>query len=81
MAFGSREGRGDRYFCCGKKNSLGAARNWRVSVVQAGTVDCRQRRGGVVRRRGGGEEAELPVSNSEGLNLESEEEQWKCGFW
>ena len=34
-------GRGDRYFRGGKKNSLGAARNWRASVVQAGVVDCR----------------------------------------
>ena len=40
------------------------------------------RRGGsAVRRRVVGEEAELPVSSSEGLNLESKEEQWKCGFW
>ena len=36
-------GRGDRYFHGGKKNSLGAARNWRASVVQAGAVDCRRR--------------------------------------
>src|SRR6266516_4584606 len=32
------------------------------------------------RRRFASEEAALPVSNSEGLNLESKEEQWKCGF-
>ena len=39
------------------------------------------RRGGsATRRRVAGEEAELPVSSSEGLNLESKEEQWKCGF-
>ena len=31
----------------------------------------RQRGGGVARRRVAGEEAELPVSSSEGLNLES----------
>ena len=37
--------------------------------------------GGAARRRVAGEEAELPVSSSEGLNLESKEEQWKCGFW
>ena len=36
-------GRGDRYFRGGKKNSLGAARNWHASVVQAGAVDCRRR--------------------------------------
>ena len=36
-------GRGDRYFRSGKKNSLGAARNWCTSVVQAAAVDCRQR--------------------------------------
>ena len=36
-------GRGDRYFRSGKKISLGAARNWRASVVQAGAVDCRRR--------------------------------------
>ena len=36
-------GRGDRYFRGGKKISLGAARNWRASVVQAGAVDCRRR--------------------------------------
>ena len=35
-------GRGDRYFRGGKKISLGAARNWRASVVQAGAVDCRR---------------------------------------
>ena len=35
-------GRGDRYFRGGRKNSLGAARNWRASVVQAGAVDCRR---------------------------------------
>ena len=29
-------GRGDRYFPGGQKISLGAARNWRASVVQAG---------------------------------------------
>ena len=40
------------------------------------------RRGGnTARRRVAGEEAELPVSSSGGLNLESKEEQWKCGFW
>ena len=39
------EGRGrrDRYFCGGRKISLGATRNWRASVVQAGAVDCRRR--------------------------------------
>ena len=26
-----------------EKNSLGAARNWRASVGQAGAVDCRRR--------------------------------------
>ena len=36
-------GGGDRYFRGGKKNSLGAARNWRASVVQAGVVDFRRR--------------------------------------
>ncbi len=36
-------GRGDRYSHGGKKISLGAARNWRVSVVQAGAVNCRRR--------------------------------------
>ena len=41
----------------------------------------RRRGGGAARRRVAGEEAELPVSSSEGLNLESKEEQWKCGFW
>ena len=35
-------GRGDRYFRGGKKISLGVARNWRASVVQAGAVDCRR---------------------------------------
>ena len=40
-----------------------------------------RRGGGAARRRVAGEEAELPVSSSEGLNLESKEEQWKCGFW
>ena len=35
-------GRGDRYFRGGKNNSLGAARNWRASMVQAGAVDCRR---------------------------------------
>ena len=39
------------------------------------------RGGGAARRRVADEEAELPVSSSEGLNLESKEEQWKCGFW
>ena len=43
MAFGRREGRGDRYFRGGKKNSLGAAVNWRASLFQAGVVDCRRR--------------------------------------
>jgi len=38
------------------------------------------RGGDTARRRVTGEEAELPVSSSEGLNLESKEEQWKCGF-
>ena len=33
-------GLGDRYFRGGKKISLGAARNWHASVVQAGAVDC-----------------------------------------
>ena len=34
-------GRGDRYFCGDKKILLGAARNWRASVIQTGawTVD------------------------------------------
>ena len=41
----------------------------------------RRQGGGAARRRVNGEEAELPVSSSEGLNLESKEEQWKCGFW
>ena len=36
-------GRRDRYFRSGQKISLGAARNWRASVVQAGAVDCRRR--------------------------------------
>ena len=36
-------GRGDRYFRGGKTISLGAARNWRTSVGQAGVVDCRRR--------------------------------------
>ena len=36
-------GWGDRYFRGGRKISLGAARNWRASVVQAGAVDCRRR--------------------------------------
>ena len=40
----------------------------------------RRRGGGAARKRVIGEEAELPVSNSEGLNLESKEEQCKCGF-
>ena len=35
-------GRGDRYFRGGKTILLGAARNWRASVVQAGAVDCRR---------------------------------------
>ena len=35
-------GRGDRYFRGGKKISLGAARNWRASVVQVPAVDCRR---------------------------------------
>ena len=30
------KGRGDRYFRDGRKLSLGAARNWRASVIQAG---------------------------------------------
>jgi len=33
-------GRGDRYFRGGKNNLLGATRNRRASVVQAGAVDC-----------------------------------------
>ena len=41
----------------------------------------RRRGGGAARRRVACEEAELPISSSEGLNLESKEEQWKCGFW
>ena len=41
----------------------------------------RWRGGRTARRRVAGEEAELPVSSSEGLNLESKEEKWKCGFW
>ena len=41
----------------------------------------RRQGSGAARRRVAGEEAELPVSSSEGLNLESKEEQWKCGFW
>ena len=41
----------------------------------------RRRGGGAARRRVVGEEGTLPVSSSEGLNLESKEEQWKCGFW
>ena len=41
----------------------------------------RRRGGDAARRRVAGEEAELPVSSNEGLNLESNEEQWKCGFW
>ena len=32
-------GQGDRYFRGGQKISLGAARNWRASVLQAGAVD------------------------------------------
>ena len=36
-------GRGDRYFRGGKFVSLGAARNWHASMVQAGVVDCRRR--------------------------------------
>ena len=36
-------GQGDRYIRGGRKISLGAARNWRASVVQAGAVDCRRR--------------------------------------
>ena len=36
-------GRGDRYFRSGKKISLGAARNWRASVVQAGAMNYRRR--------------------------------------
>ena len=36
-------GQGDRYFCDGRNFLLGAARNWRASVVQAGAVDCRRR--------------------------------------
>ena len=36
-------GRGDRYFCGGKKISLSAARNWCASVVQAGAMDYRRR--------------------------------------
>ena len=36
MAFGRREGRGDRYFHGGKLFSLGAVRNWHASVVQVG---------------------------------------------
>ena len=34
-------GWGDKYFRGGKKNLLGAVRNWRASVVQAGAMDCR----------------------------------------
>ena len=41
----------------------------------------RWRGGGTARRRVVSEEAELPVSSSEGLNMESKEEWWKCGFW
>ena len=36
---------------------------------------------GAARRRVAGEVAAVPVSISEGLNLESKEEQWKCGVW
>ena len=43
MAFGRREGCGDRYFHGGQKISLRAARNWHTSVVQVGAVDCRRR--------------------------------------
>ena len=41
MAFGRREGRGDRYFRGGQNISLGAARNWRASMFKRGrwTVD------------------------------------------
>ena len=46
-----------------------------------GKKNGRQRGGDAARRRVVDEEAELPVSSSEGLNLESKEEQWKCGFW
>jgi len=34
-------GQGDTYFHGGNFFSLGAARNWRASVVPAGAVDCR----------------------------------------
>ena len=34
---------GDRYFHGGQNFSLGAAKNWCASVVQAGAVDCRRR--------------------------------------
>ena len=40
LLVGGRE-RGDRYFRGGKFFSLGAVRNWRRSVVQAGAVDCK----------------------------------------
>ena len=36
------KGRGDDISAMGIFFLLGAARNWRASVVQAGTVDCRR---------------------------------------
>ena len=54
----------------------GSAARWPRSKKKG-----RRRGGGAARRRVAGEEAELPVSRSEGLNLESKEQQLKCGSW
>ena len=56
-----------------EEGSLARRRHYKKKVSRRG--------GSAARRRVADEEAELPVSSSEGLNLESKEEQWKCGFW
>ena len=54
----------------------GSAARWPRSKKKG-----RWRGGGTARRRVSDKEVELPVSSSKVLNLESKEEQWKCGFW
>ena len=68
---------------CGLPDHIDEAtqQEWSAARRPRSKKKGRRRGGGAARRRVAGEEAELPVSSSEGLNLESKEEQWKCGFW
>ena len=68
---------------CGLPNNINeAAQQEEGSAARRPRSKKGRRRGGAAaRRRVAGEEVELPVSSSEGLNLENMEEQWKCGFW